>query len=316
MTNQPPIAFVDSMILASLLFWGAWGICDKKGLSYTTPVGQLAAVYCFSPLFALAFVAVLTLGVPSWHLTGHILFFEAMGSFAYFVATAAYLTAMSKGEASLILGASSSYPVVAQILAYLLLKEDLVPARIIGCLVVISGIVVIGKSAEKQVGRCLAPPILQDQERIKQSKKDLIITVAGITLAVFGWAIRGIFDKFACEGAHPLEVNLGKYVCDSFFALLALVWVYTKRAEINFFKPQLWKWAAGSAFCLAGGGAAYFIALSMSSASYIIAITGCYPVVMYLLAILILKEKFNVPRAIGIGLITLGGIITQTTQHS
>ncbi|MBX9772361.1 MAG: DMT family transporter, partial [Candidatus Obscuribacterales bacterium] len=236
-------------------------------------------------------------------------FFEALGSFAYFVATASYLVAMSKGEASLILGATSTYPVLAQVLAYFFLKEDLVPARIIGCLVVLVGILVIGKSANgtKPGSDAQHPPV-------KHSRADLIITLVGIVLAVFGWAMRGIFDKFACSEAHALEVNLGKCVCDSFFAALTLIYVYFKRAEIPFANRGLWTWASGSALCLAGGGAAYFIALDLASASYIIAITGCYPVIMYVLAMLILKEKFNAPRALGIFLITLGGIITQTTQ--
>jgi uncharacterized membrane protein len=54
--------------------------------------------------------------------------------------------------------------------------------------------------------------------------------------------------------------------------------------------------------------------MSMVSGSYVIAVTGCYPLVLYFLAMIFLKERFTLARAIGIALIAIGGIITQITQ--
>jgi uncharacterized membrane protein len=300
---------VNGMVLASLFFWGAWGICDKKALSYTSPVGQLAAVYCFAPVLALVLLAVLSIFSPGWSLSSHTLFYQGVGALAYVIATLAYLTAMSRGEASLIIGATASYPVLAQILANLMLGEALVPARIIGCLVAVGGIVALcGSTSSTKKESWLSLPAMK-------FSTDVLISIVGVILAIVGWAFRGIFDKIAIEAARPLEVNLAKYICDSFFTILLLAWIFLRRENARLFSTSVWPWAFGSAICLAGGYAAYYVALSLVSASYVITITGCYPVVMYLLAMLVLREKFNVSRAVGIVLITVGGIITQTTQN-
>jgi drug/metabolite transporter (DMT)-like permease len=356
---------VNSLVLVSLLLWGAWGIFDKKALGYTQPVGQLAAVYSFSPLMAVFMVAVLSMFLPGWKLSGHTLGYEFLAQLCYFVAVAAYLIAMSRGEASLILGATASYPVVAQVLAKFMLGEPLVPARIIGCLVVVAGIVAIsgsslplGKIWKKRLpapasasdawgdavtatapATATAPvtattPATATATLVRPTATatafaastttidqrgtavNVLITVVCIGLAVLGWALRGIFDKTAVTHAHPFEVYLGKYVADSVFGALAIGWVLHKRRGDKLFRREMWPYAGGSALCLAGGSAAYYVVLSMTSASYVIAITGCYPLIMYVLALCILKEKFNITRAFGIALITLGGILTQTTQGS
>ena len=413
---------INSMVLLCLLFWGAWGIFDKKALSQTAPVGQLVAVYCASPLLALILVGVLTIWVPGWHLTGHTLFYALLGSISYFVATIGYLVAMTKGEASLILGVTASYPLIAQVLAFLMLGEELNLVRLVGCVVMIAGIIVISASgsSEKEQIPALKPPDLNALPTAKQNatsnwqaeqksiaaslnrsisnaistdsnstaplnavvargsssiamlelastgpvalqqdrtstaidpekedlhrailegnnnfeqpyipkeaepssgkpsalptKMSLVCTIC-VLIAVSGWALRGIFDKIAVDHpAHPFEVYLGKFICDSVLGIGAFIWLLKNRPEVNVFSKTLRPWATGSAICLAGGSAAYYIALSKLSASYVIAITGCYPLFMYLLAVCILKEKFNMVRAIGIALITAGGVITQLTQ--
>lgn len=361
-----PELMVNGLVLVSLLLWGAWGIFDKKALGHTQPVGQLAAVYSFSPLLAVLMVALLSVFLPGWQLSGHTLGCEFLAQVCYFVATASYLVAMSRGEASLILGATASYPVVAQVLANATLGEPLVPARIIGCLVVVAGIIAISGSSLSlsnfRTKRHLPSPTVRNvqmsndatisnqmEERTHSARGgggtamlvkseletrtaasssgaplgsplgsplNICITVACIGLAVLGWAMRGIFDKMAVTHAHPFEVYLSKYVVDSVFAVAVIGWLLHKRCGGQLFRREMWPFAGGSALCLAGGSAAYYVVLSMTSASYVIAITGCYPLIMYVLALCVLKEKFNLTRAFGITLITCGGILTQTTQSS
>jgi len=55
-------------------------------------------------------------------------------------------------------------------------------------------------------------------------------------------------------------------------------------------------------------------AMSAAPATYVIAICGCYPLVMYVLAVVMLKERVNWVRVIGIALIVCGGIVIQLTQ--
>jgi drug/metabolite transporter (DMT)-like permease len=55
-------------------------------------------------------------------------------------------------------------------------------------------------------------------------------------------------------------------------------------------------------------------AMTMATASYVIVITGCYPLFMYLFAMLFLKEKLDKLRVLGVLLVVLGGLMVQTTQ--
>ena len=399
------------MVALALLFWGAWGIFDKKALEHTSPLGQLVAIYCFSPIFALILVGVLSITTPGWHLTSHTILNQAFGSLCYFVATIAYLIAMNKGEASLILGATAGYPLLSQILAFIMLAEPLIPVRLLGCALVVGGIIAITGSAKStQIsgvksegidagwkpalpgepvltanGGLLSPSIVDrdllsvgalsadrdpnvvalgsdrdpnvvalcadrdpnvvalgadrdvinvaaitahrdplnlmamaDRDPIKtaESQKALLLVVFCVLVAVSGWAFRGMFDKIALDHAGPWEVYLGKFVCDTVLAMGTLIWVLLRRPDVKLLNPKLYPWAVGSALCLAGGSAAYYVALSLLSASYVVSITGCYPLFMYLLALLVLKERFSLSRAVGIALIVAGGIVTQLTQGS
>ncbi len=351
MTSISDEILLNSMIVICLFFWGAWGICDKKALGYTSPVGQMAAVYCFAPLIALTLSVVLTLTSPGWKISREMILYESMGAVVYFVSTISYLFALSRAEASLILGATASYPVIAQILAMLFLNEPLSPIRLMGCCVAVVGIFVLGKSSHEfdsmetaAAETSSVPTSITTEESsfqaMAENKSDLsaerierlhgvnhdektkarlsvALTILCVTVASIGWASRGIFDKLACFGdAHPLVVNLTKDLCDSCVGFLVVSWAIYKRNVLHFTNMGLWTWASRSALCLAGGGAAYFVALSKTSASYVIAITGIYPIVMYLLALFVLKEKFNNTRAIGIGLITIGGVLTHISRST
>jgi uncharacterized membrane protein len=344
---------VNSMVLVCLLFWGAWGIFDKKALCITSPLGQLAAIYCFSPLFALVLMAGMTVAAPGWHLTAHTLFWQSLCSLAYLIGTIGYLVAMSRKDASTILGATAIYPVVGQLFAYILLGEPLVTARLIGGCLVVAGVLALSEIAppkwkgSRQTSNLVkkldqeldaSSPIGFEMETSKTSVATLVrpvqiaknstelveksgdrlgvfITLAGISLAIIGWALRGIFDKVSLGSAGAFEVNLGKLVCDTVIGAGLLGWIKWRKTGIDFSKARLWGFAFGSALCLAGGSAAYYIALSKVSASYVVSITGCYPLIMYVLAISVLKERFNLSRVVGICLITIGGIVTQTTQN-
>lgn len=310
---------LDSMVLASMFLWGSSGIFDKKALMHTTPAGQLIAVYCFSPLIAILLAVLCYYNVPDWHLTPHLMVNSFLASLGYIIATLAYLVAMTKGEASLIIGATSSYPLVAQILANLILKEPIIPERMIGCLIIVLGIIAIGSSGfsitktVKQLFSSIKTEASPDAVKSAADKRSVMICLVGIFIAITGWAVRGIFDKIATDGSHPLEVNLAKYIFDTTLGVLAVLWFYFRKVDLQIKKPSLWPWASGSALCLAGGSATYYVAMAQAQASYVIAITGCYPLVMYLLALVFLKEKFNIMRAVGIGLIAIGGVLTQST---
>lgn len=54
--------------------------------------------------------------------------------------------------------------------------------------------------------------------------------------------------------------------------------------------------------------------MRLASLSYVSVITGCYPLFMYLFAIIFLKERVNERRITGMGLVVIGGLMVQFTQ--
>lgn len=287
-------------VLISTLCWGAWGIFDKISLRYASSVFVAAALFAFSiPAGALTFV-LLNIYDPGWGLTPEIFFWTGLGFASYAIAMVCYLSALNISEASYVLGATASYPIILQFLSNWFLGESLVPARIFGSLLVAAGVTAIGVSVTEQ----------QKRELGSDKKRLLFGLVIAATLL---WGIWGIFDKKAVEAGGPLAAFLAHCIFE-FVALLPLgVLIWRKHRQYFGAGAKLWLPLSASAICINFGGLSYMLALSMATASYVIVITGCYPLIMYLLALLILKERFNYIRLIGIALVTIGGIVTHTT---
>ena len=140
-------------------------------------------------------------------------------------------------------------------------------------------------------------------------------TIICLIIATMTWGVYGIFDKKAVNVATPLVIYFAKTLWDigSFF----IVWpIMLRRKKIDWTQKQAWGYAAISEFALAIGAFTYLVALARTTASYVITITGCYPLLMYLFALLLLKEKFNKMRFAGIILVVIGGIIVQLTESA
>nr|MDZ4835793.1 DMT family transporter [Candidatus Melainabacteria bacterium] len=128
------------------------------------------------------------------------------------------------------------------------------------------------------------------------------------------WGVWGIFDKKAVDAGGALTAFYVHCIYELIALIPMAIYVLQKRKQYLKTGWKLWSPVIGSGLCINIGSASYMLALSMATASYVIVITGCYPMIMYLLALLVLKEKYNSARLIGIILVTIGGIITHTTE--
>ena len=325
-------SLLNISVLATLLFWGAWGIFDKISLRYASPLLVMIALNSFAPVAIVIMCFVLDYFKLWSNLTTEVFFWTFWGGLTYYLAMLMYLFALSKTEASFILGLTSSYPVIVQFFSTMILGEALVLTRILASVVIAFGVISIGFSQKDKT-----------QFDNLSSNLSLWIAIAGATIL---WGIWGVFDKKAIILSGACEVFFCKSLWDLFFTSLFLLLIfYCIKTEIGwiknkvdgelsslfyletlhsegsrapFFLPfkskKLWAPVLVSAFCLYAGGLTYLFALSKATASYVIVITGCYPLIMYLLAVILLKEKFNKIRLIGIVLITFGGVLTQLTE--
>lgn len=287
-------------ILMTLLCWGLWGIFDKKAVAASNPFDTLLMTYTtFIPATGIAFV-VLNHCLPDWHLTPGVLMWTGLAAICNWLAILAYLKALSRTEASYVLGITAAYPLIMQVLAIFALGESLVPLRIAGSILIAAGVFAIGLSHSSRRDGLVAP-----------NSPGLICLMS---VAMFGWGAMGIFDKLAVNVARPLEVYVSLLGWNAAFAILTFAIIRATGYMPRITEAASWKYPILCASCFIFGQLSYLAALAMSSASYVIVITGCYPLVMYFFALLFLREKLNLVRFAGIAVLVLGGILTQITQ--
>lgn len=341
--------YIDPNILITLFCWGIWGISDKKALSYVGQEDVILRLYVISFLFIPISFFALNYFQPGWGLSGEVILWSGLASASYMIAMLAYMSAMSTTEASYVLGITAAYPLIFQLVATIFLGEELLPQRMLGALIIAFGLFFIGGSGDgsedkakgesgaKEDLRSSRPPgpptsptalvevrsgessaadrLNADDIATKQKATSSISrkTIICLLIATFTWGVYGIFDKKAVDIATPLVIYFAKTLWDlcSFF----IVWpIMLRRKKIDWRTGPAWGFAAISEFALAIGAFTYLSALARTTASYVITITGCYPLLMYLFALLLLKEKFNNIRFLGIILVVVGGIVVQLTE--
>lgn len=302
---------LNFQILVTLVCWGTWGIFDKKALENASEIDVMIMLYTISTVTIPLALLILNATEPGWQIANQVMFWTALASFAYSIAQITYLAALERSEASFVLGITASYPIVAQVTAWLFLGEQLVAQRVIGALVVAAGIAMIGASAGKERS---AAANQNPQKKGRCERQDFMVVLLLSAIATFCWGIFGFFDKKALGHGSPLEVFLMQRTWDVVVLILLVGFWAARKHRFGFGVPQVWFYCFLSEAFLGIGGYSYLLALAVSSASYVITITGCYPLLMYLAALLFLKEKFNRIRLAGIVAIVAGGIAVQLTQ--
>jgi drug/metabolite transporter (DMT)-like permease len=209
-----------------------------------------------------------------------------------------YLVAMTRAEASFVLGITAAYPLIVQIFAYFFLHEALVPERLLGSLLVGIGVGLVGSSAGSQ----------------ETSKKHHTTTLLMCLIATLLWGITGLFDKKALSFDLPFKIYYARCVWDAVILVLMLLAFRLINHKVAYKSPKAWKYSGFSSICLSLGTLSYMFAMTMATASYVIVITGCYPLLMYLGALIFLNEKLSKMRLAGVILVVVGGLMVQNTQ--
>ncbi len=295
---------LDINIILTLFCWGLWGIVDKKALGEVNEESVVLRLYLIAVLWIPVSFFALNYFEPSWTLNSGIILWTGLTSIAYAIALVAYLAAMKATEASFVLGMTAAYPLVFQFLATMFLKEELVGERLIGALIIGFGLFLISSSANSNKDNGLNEPA--------ESRRNPLLYLC-IIVAILSWGTYGLFDKKAVGCGSPLLVFFTKSIWDMIVFLLLLLFYRARKADLDWQNKKAWYYCSFSELALGLGGLTYLAAMSMASASYVITITGCYPLIMYLFAIWLLKEKFNRLRFLGILLVVAGGILVQAT---
>ena len=133
--------------------------------------------------------------------------------------------------------------------------------------------------------------------------------IIAATVAMLAWGAAAIFDKFGMRGVtSPLLALVVRLT-------VATVAVYIYALAVGVL-PELRSLPRANLIALAAGGLlaalvgqqAYFVALKYADASRVVPFAASYPVIAMILAVLILKEPFTLPKAIGT-LLIIGGLM-------
>ncbi|HEY9786880.1 MAG TPA: EamA family transporter, partial [Candidatus Obscuribacterales bacterium] len=120
---------LNALVVTCLICWGVWGIFDKKALAKASERDVfLAMVLLELPQVPIVFL-ILNHSFPGWTVSPQLWLFGALSAVLYSVSMASYLAALSRTEASYVLGFTAGYPLVTQILAVAILGESLVMSR-------------------------------------------------------------------------------------------------------------------------------------------------------------------------------------------
>jgi drug/metabolite transporter (DMT)-like permease len=291
---------LDTLIIITISCWGIWGIFDKLALQTASHRDVLLMLFVlFVPQVPLVWLLV-NATAPGWHPTWEVWFWTGLAASAYTLSMLAYLQAMSKAEASYVLGITASYPLVLQLLAVALLGEHLVVTRMLGAALIGAGVFAIGVSKGRM--------------QVQLATGDRLEMIVCIIIATLCWGVYGILDKKALSYTGPIEVYFTQCLWDVAYLFVVAAVFHLNGHRIDLTSLRAWRFSGLSALMLMIGAWTYLSALSQSTASYVVVITGCYPLLMYGFALLFLKETFNRVRFSGIALVVAGGILVQLTK--
>jgi drug/metabolite transporter (DMT)-like permease len=298
---------LNLLVALCLACWSSWGIFDKKALESAKYLDVLLFQHIIYLIeIPVTFVLILYLYHTS-QIIADVWLWTGLAAGVSSAAMLFYLVAMSKAEASYVLGITASYPIFVQFFAWLFLHEPLVGERLAGSLCVFTGVGLIGLS--KQAHRADLQDKTPDQRR-----RHKVLVLLLCALATIFWGLSGLFDKKAVMIGLPFKIYFARCVWDALICFLMYLSYRAIKHKVQYTSTRAWKYSFLSAACLSVGTISYLFAMRLASLSYVCVITGCYPLFMYLFAIIFLKERVNERRITGMGLVVIGGLMVQFTQ--
>ena len=290
--------FLNLAIALTLLCWSIWGIFDKKAVESSSSSDVAMTLAILNVMQIPIWIAILSFTQPGWSFSPSTILWSGIASALYVVGLLSYTMALGRAEASMVLGATAAYPLVSVLLAITLLHENVTPFHCFGAILIVLGVFCISK--KKNAAASIA----------QSTPPELALTIVVATLA---WGLWGVIDKQGLSTTGVIEFYLAKCIWDIGGAIA--LWLFYKRKGHQFkISKRTVGLCSASTICLAVGSWAYLSALKISSASYVICICASYPLLMYFLAILFLREQLCRHRLAGVACVAIGGALVQGAQ--
>lgn len=126
-----------------------------------------------------------------------------------------------------------------------------------------------------------------------------------ILIVTFIWGINGLIDRQAITTGHPLEVNF-----ITTFTMFIVASIYLMAAKVGgmpfHFHRNTILFAMTNGILVPTAYVVFLYALSRGSLTTVVTITASYPLVTFVLAVLLLNETVSPSKVAGMALIVLG----------
>lgn len=132
------------------------------------------------------------------------------------------------------------------------------------------------------------------------------VAVVGCIVAILAWGAGGVVDKLGVRASDPYAAVLVRLTFSTLMVLAFCAATGRIRVALEL-SPKVYLFLAISG--LLGsvvGQAAYYVAIKHAPVGQVVPITATYPVVAFLLGILILREPPSLPRLAGVFLVVVG----------
>lgn len=281
-------------VVITLLGWGIAGVFDKKAVENGNGRATFLAFHLFNVPLAILLLITLPLFSGPVQLNASLVIWECADGLCAMAALLVYYHALTKTQASWVLGITAGYPVIGQLLAFALLQERFSYMALAAAVTVSVGVAFIGFSASS--------------EHKALSVRDRCVIWVSVAVCTVGWGILGILDRQGLAYGAPLEGFLTVSLWKALFAATIIPFIAHGQTVIDLGKKRLWFWSWMAAAFVAAGNIGFLFALPVLPTGYVIVVTACYPLIMYAGALLFLGEKLNYLRAFGIAVV-VGGLV-------
>lgn len=281
-------------VAVTLLSWGVAGVFDKKAVENGTSRAAFLAFHLFNVPLTMVLLLVLPLIMGPMQLNARLVIWEGLDAVCAMAALLFYYQAMIRSEASWVLGITAGYPIVGQLLAFLVLGEPFSWLALLASATVSAGIAAIGYSGAA--------------EYRAMDRRNRAILFACVVACTFLWAVLGVLDRVGLWYAPPMDGMLVVQLWKCLLATAAIPFLARGQVARDLLNTRLWTYSSVASALVFVGNIGFLLALMLVPTGYAIVVTACYPLIMYICAITFLRERLNLLRAVGIG-ITVAGLV-------
>ncbi len=290
---------------ATALIWGSVPVMEKLGLGGTgtglMPMAGVIVRTCGSFAAGLILFAVLSaLRNPDIKVFEKpdikaIAALSIAGIFGSVIGQIFFYYGLKNGNASIIAPVAGSFPLLTFIGGVVFLKEKVTPVKAAGAFVIITGLFLLNKQQ-----------IQADEGKMISSFGYALLTAAvwGLTPVLEKWALNGrnmnpaagIIIRNIATGAAAILLFLffaaaGRPEYKSLFSASAFAWVYLPLAGI---------------LGAVAGRLVFFNALKKGEAAVLTPVAGSYPMITFILGVLVLAEHVTFKQTIGVACVITG----------